>query len=174
MTHKDLAAALYKASYLRGEFKLRSGQTSNEYFDKYKFESQPELLAEIAKQMAPLVPKGTQVLAGLEMGGIPIATAIALETKLPVCFVRKSAKEYGTMKLAEGAEISGKTICIIEDVITTGGQVIESAEELKNAGAIISEVLCVIDREQSGREKLEAKGLHLQSLFKMAELKASV
>jgi orotate phosphoribosyltransferase len=174
MTRKDLATALYRASYLRGEFKLRSGQTSSEYFDKYQFECIPELLAEIAKKMAPLVPKKTQVLAGLEMGGIPIATAIALETKLPICFVRKAAKGYGTMKLAEGAEFKGKNICIIEDVITTGGQVIESATLLKNAGAIISEILCVIDREQNGREKLQDKGLHLQSLFKMTELKASV
>lgn len=171
MTRKDLSIAIFKTSYLRGEFKLRSGQTSNEYFDKYQFESDPELLAEIAKKMTPLIPKGTQVIAGLEMGGIPIATALALETGLPLCFVRKSAKEYGTMKFAEGADFKDKKICMIEDVITTGGQVIESAEQLRLAGAIAAEVLCVIDREQGGREKLHDKGLHLQSLFKMSELK---
>src|ERR1700722_4267221 len=104
MTRMELAAAIFKSSYLRGDFKLRSGQKSNEYFDKYRFESEPEILAEIAKKMTPLVPKGTQVLAGLEMGGIPIATALSLESGLPAVFVRKKAKEYGTCRVAEGLE----------------------------------------------------------------------
>ena len=174
MTRKDLAACIFKTSYLRGEFKLRSGQKSNEYFDKYRFESDPELLREIAKKLTPLIPSKTQVLAGLEMGGIPIATALSLESGLPLCFVRKAAKEYGTMKLAEGADIHGKKICVIEDVITTGGQVIESVDLLRKAGAEIADVLCVIDREQGGRDKLQAAGLWLQSLFKMTELKETL
>jgi orotate phosphoribosyltransferase len=174
MTRKDLAAYIFKTSYLRGEFKLRSGQKSNEYFDKYRFESDPELLREIAKKMTPLIPNNTQVLAGLEMGGIPIATALSLESGIPTCFVRKAAKEYGTMKLAEGADIQGKKICVIEDVITTGGQVIESVQLLRKAGAEIADVLCVIDREQGGRDKLQEAGLWLQSLFKMTELKGTL
>lgn len=174
MNRSDLAAAIFKSSYLKGEFKLRSGQKSNEYFDKYRFESQPEILVEIAKKMTPLVPKGTEVLAGLEMGGIPIATALSLETGLPVCFVRKAAKEYGTMKLAEGTAIEGKNVCIIEDVVTTGGQVIESVKELRQAGAKVSNVMCVIDREQKGRDKLQDAQLWLHPLFLMSELKASV
>jgi orotate phosphoribosyltransferase len=174
MTRTELAAAIFKSSYLRGEFKLRSGQTSNEYFDKYRFEAEPEILAEIAKKMTPLVPKGTQVLAGLEMGGIPIATALSMVTGLPVCFVRKEAKAYGTMKLAEGTDVAKKNVCIIEDVITTGGQVIESVKALRKAGAEIANVLCVIDREQGGRDKLQDVQLWLQPLFLMTELKASV
>jgi len=174
MTRLELAAAIFKSSYLRGEFKLRSGQTSNEYFDKYRFEAEPEILIEIAKKMSPLVPKGTQILAGLEMGGIPIATALSLATGIPACFVRKAAKPYGTMKLAEGAEIMKKNICVIEDVITTGGQVIESVKELRKQGAEISNVLCVIDREQGGRDKLQDVQLWLQPLFIMSELKASI
>ncbi len=174
MTRNDLAAAIFKSSYLRGDFKLRSGQKSNEYFDKYRFEADPEILVEIAKKMTPLVPKGTQVLAGLEMGGIPIATALSIETGLPVCFVRKAAKEYGTMKLAEGTDIAGKKVCIIEDVITTGGQVIESVKALRQGKAEIANVLCVIDREQGGRDKLQDVQLWLHPLFLMSELKASV
>jgi orotate phosphoribosyltransferase len=174
MTRKDLASCIFKTSYLRGEFKLRSGQKSNEYFDKYRFESDPELLREIAKKLTPLIPSKTQVLAGLEMGGIPIATALSLESGIPICFVRKAAKEYGTMKLAEGADIQGKKVCVIEDVITTGGQVIESVELLRKSGAEISDVLCVIDREQGGRDKLQNVGLWLQSLFKMSELKETL
>lgn len=174
MTRNDLAAAIFKTAYLRGEFKLRSGQTSNEYFDKYRFESDPELLREIAKKMTPLVPDGTTVLAGLETGGIPIATALAMESGIEICFVRKKAKEYGTMKLAEGADIAGKKVCVIEDVVTTGGQVIESVRQLRKLGAEITDVLCVIDREQGGRDKLQDEKLWLHPLFLMSELKASI
>ena len=113
MTRQELAKKIYDIAHLTGEFKLRSGQVSNEYFDKYRFEAQPTLLREIAKQMAPLIPAGTEILAGLEMGGIPIATALSLETGLPCVFVRKEAKEYGTCKFAEGLEISGKKVCEI-------------------------------------------------------------
>lgn len=171
MTRKDLAAAIYKSSYIQGNFKLRSGQSSNEYFDKYRFESRPELLVEIAKKMSPLIPPDTEVLAGLEMGGIPIATALSIISGIPVCFVRKAAKDYGTMKFAEGIDIQNKKLCIIEDVITTGGQVIESAKDLRKLDAQANHVLCVIDREQGGRDKLFDQGLRLQALFKMTELK---
>ncbi len=174
MTRNGLAGAIYKSAYLRGEFKLRSGQTSTEYFDKYCFESDPELLREIAKKMSPLVPERTEVLAGLELGGVAIATALGLESGYNLCFVRKKAKEYGTMKLAEGAVIGGKKVCIIEDVVTTGGQIIESVRELRKLGAEITDVLCVIDREQGGRDKLQDEKLWLHPLFLMSELKASV
>lgn len=172
LTRKELATQIFQTAYLRGEFKLRSGQISNEYFDKYRFESDPLILDEIARNLAPLVPKGTQLLAGLEMGGIPIATALSLRTGIPVIFVRKSAKDYGTMKFAEGADAIGKNICVIEDVITTGGQVIESTADLRSLNAKVENVLCVIDREQSGEKKLADAGLKLQSLFKMSELKS--
>lgn len=171
MTKAELARNIYQTAYLRGEFLLRSGQTSREYFDKYRFESNPILLQQIARHMAKLLPAGVEGLAGLEMGGIPIATALSLEIGLPTCFVRKSAKEYGTCQFAEGFEIKNKKLCIIEDVITSGGQVILSAKDLRAAGAVIEHVLCVIDREQGGREKLNASELQLQSLFTMSELK---
>ncbi|HID22117.1 MAG TPA: orotate phosphoribosyltransferase, partial [Planctomycetaceae bacterium] len=117
--------------------------------------------------------EGTDVLAGLEMGGIPLATAISLETGLEACFVRKKAKEYGTCKFAEGNAVEGRTLCIVEDVITTGGQVILSAEDLRNAGAKVEHVLCVIDREAGGTERLADAGLSLHPLFTMSELKAA-
>ena len=103
----DLAHRIYATSHLTGEFTLRSGRVSNEYFDKYRFESDPVLLAEVAEAMATLVPEGIEVLAGLEMGGIPVVTALARVTGLPACFVRKSAKKYGTAKFAEGADVDG-------------------------------------------------------------------
>lgn len=170
MDKYGLAKVIYNASHLNGEFQLRSGLLSNEYFDKYLFESDPTLLSEIAEQLSKLIPEGTEVLAGLEMGGIPIATALSLKTGIPVVFVRKEAKSYGTCKLAEGIDIQNKNVCIIEDVVTTGGQIKLSAEDLKQVGAKVKDVLCVIDRNQSGKENLEDAGLLLQSLLTMEEL----
>jgi orotate phosphoribosyltransferase len=173
MNDKELASKIYKISHLTGTFTLRSGQVSNEYFDKYLFESEPELLAQIAGYMAEMIPQGTEILAGLEMGGIPIATAISLRTGIPAIFVRKKAKEYGTAKLAEGIDFSGRKVCVIEDVVTTGGQIVMSANDLRKRGAGIEYVLCVIERDIKGRENLKKEGLELVSLFTMEELKAS-
>src|ERR1700678_3184328 len=112
MTPEQLATRIFQCSHLTGSFLLRSGKTSTEYFDKYQFESDPTLLKEIGRQMVPLIPKGTDYLAALEMGGIPIATALSFETGIPVIFVRKTAKEYGTCKFAEGPAIKGKRLTL--------------------------------------------------------------
>ncbi|MFS4460948.1 orotate phosphoribosyltransferase [Bdellovibrio sp. HCB2-146] len=170
MTRQELAKKIYDVAHLTGEFKLRSGQVSNEYFDKYRFEAQPHLLREIAKQMAPLIPPGTEVLAGLEMGGIPIATALSLETGLPVAFIRKEAKEYGTCQFAEGYDLKGKKVCVVEDVVTTGGQVVISTQDIRSLGAQVEHVLCVIHRgPQFPEPKLTEVGLTLTPLFKKSD-----
>ncbi len=171
MNKIDLAREVFRLSHRTGTFKLRSGQTSNEYFDKYQFESQPKVLREIARMLVPLLPQDTEILGALEMGGIPIATAIALETGHPVVFVRKQPKDYGTCRFAEGPDIQGRKITLIEDVITTGGQIVISATDLRNDGAIITDVLGVIDRSEGKREKLDQASLKLHALFTMAELK---
>ncbi|OFZ31862.1 MAG: orotate phosphoribosyltransferase [Bdellovibrionales bacterium RIFCSPHIGHO2_01_FULL_40_29] len=166
MNHSELAKKIDAICHLKGDFLLRSGTRSHEYFDKYRFESQPTLLREIAEQMKSLIPPGTEALAALEMGGIPIGTALSLATGIPCAFIRKEAKEYGTCQFAEGFEIKGKKLCLIEDVITSGGQVLLSTDDLRNEGAIVEHVLCVINR--GGAEavsKLSAKGLGLKSLF---------
>lgn len=173
MTKKDLAKKIYDVAYLTGTFKLRSGQTSHEYFDKYRFEAKPEVLKEIAIQLAPLVPKGTEVLAGLEMGGIPIATALSLQTGIPCVFVRKAAKDYGTCQFAEGLDVQGRNVCVIEDVITTGGQVVLSTNDLRSLGANVQNVLCVIHRGSGEEPKLKEIGLNMTALFNMQELKAT-
>ena len=146
MNRKELGIAIYETSHITGEFLLRSGQISNEYFDKYLFESNPDLLKSIAEEMTSQIPEGTEILAGLEMGGIPIATAMSFETGVPTIFVRKKAKEYGTKKLAEGIDFKGKNVLIIEDVVTTGGQIIKSANELRELGAEISSVRSCVSR----------------------------
>jgi len=166
----DLADQINSISRLTGTFTLRSGQIATEYFDKYRFEAQPALLFQIAAALAPMVPAGTEVLAGLEMGGIPIATALSLHTGLPAAFVRKEAKQYGTARLAEGAEIAGKRVTVVEDVITTGGQVVLSTAKLRSLGAIVEHVLCVIDRSPDQAAALTAEGLQLHALLTRAQL----
>jgi orotate phosphoribosyltransferase len=158
---------------LTGEFRLHSGAITSEYFDKYRFEADPDLLQEIGAAMAGLVPDGTQVLAGLELGGIPIVTVLSQSTGLPARFVRKQAKEYGTCQGVEGGEVRGLRVTIVEDVITSGKWVLAGCDELRALGAVVDTVLCVIDRESGGRENLASTGLQLQALFRMSELKAS-
>ena len=117
---------------------MRSGQVASEYFDKYLFEAQPDLLARVVEQMVPLLPEGTEVLGGLELGGVPIATILSARTGLPGLFVRKKAKDYGTCKLAEGGDVSGRQVTLIEDVITTGGAVRDATNALRAEGAIVA------------------------------------
>src|SRR3954463_12554724 len=169
----DLARRIYAAAHLRGTFTLRSGVVSDEYFDKYRFESDPDLLAAIAAACRELVPSGMDALAGLELGGVPLATMISQVTGLPTVFVRKEAKTYGTCRLAEGADIDGRRLCIIEDVVTSGGAILDAASELRARGAELGPVMCVIDRESGGREKLAVEGLELAGLYTMSELSAA-
>lgn len=167
----QLAEKVFRACYLEGSFTLRSGKTSHEYFDKYQFESNPALLSPIAHELVSLIPPDTECLGALEMGGIPIATALSLLTQLPIVFVRKEAKNYGTCQFAEGLAFKAKKVCIIEDVVTTGGQVLLSTAQLRAEEAVIHTVLCVIDRSEGQTQKLQEAGLTLKALFTMAELK---
>jgi orotate phosphoribosyltransferase len=171
MTRIELAKQIFQVAHLTGEFKLRSGIISNEYFDKYQFESNPELLNEISKYLIEIINFDYDLLAGLEVGGIPIATALSLRTNKPMVFVRKKAKEYGTAKFVEGQNVENKKLLIIEDVVTSGGQIISSVEDLRKEGAIIDKAICVIDREQGGKNALKNIGIELFSLFTMNELK---
>lgn len=170
MNKNELGKRIYEVSNIKGEFLLRSGQMATEYFDKYLFEANPEILSSIAEHLAAILPDDFSQLAGLEMGGIPISTALSLRTGTPVLFVRKEAKEYGTCKIAEGGEIAGEELVIIEDVVTTGGAIIDAVRELRKRGALVNHVFCVIDREGTGRENLENLGLTFSPLFTKSEL----
>jgi orotate phosphoribosyltransferase len=167
-----LASRVFAASHLTGTFVLRSGRTADRYFDKYRFESDPTLLAAIVEELAPLVPPGTDGLAGLELGGVPIATMLSATTGLPAFFVRKQAKKYGTEKICEGGDIGGMRLLIVEDVVTTGGQILLSAQDLRAEGAFVDHALCVIDREAGGMEVVGAEGIALRPLFRMSELES--
>jgi orotate phosphoribosyltransferase len=168
----DLATRLQEMCRLTGRFVLRSGQVSETYFDKYQFEADPELLRAVADLAVELVPDGTELLAGLELGGVPVATAMSLATGIPQVLVRKEAKTYGTAKLAEGPDVDGCRVLVVEDVITTGGQVVASTEELRALGAVVESVLCVIDRRPAPNspDKLSGAGLAVLSLFTADDL----
>ena len=167
-----LGARVYAASHLTGSFVLRSGRTADHYFDKYRFESDPSLLADIVAALVPLVPAGTEGLAGLELGGVPLATMLSSATGLPAFFVRKEPKKYGTERVCEGGNVAGKRLLIIEDVVTTGGQMVLSAQDLRAEGAVVSDAVCVIDREGGGTEVVAAEGIRLHALFTMRELES--
>lgn len=168
-----LAADVYATCHLTGEFTLRSGQVSHEYFDKYLFEGRPSLLKDVATAMVQLLPTDAEVLAGMEMGGIPIATVMSQITGLPTVFVRKAAKEYGTRKAAEGGEVDGLRVVGIEDVVTTGGALVNGCQELRRLGALLDTVVCAIDRDQGGAANLAAEGIALRSALTRADLEAA-
>ncbi|MGC4110368.1 MAG: orotate phosphoribosyltransferase [Nocardioides sp.] len=168
----DLARDVDARCRLTGEFTLRSGQIASEYFDKYLFETDPELLARVAAAMVPLVPEGTDLLGGLEMGGIPIVTVLSAQTGIPALFVRKEAKTYGTCKLAEGPDVSGRRITLVEDVITTGGAVRNAVLALRGSGAGVETVVCAIDRSPGEDNPLADVGLEIRSVLTKADLDA--
>ena len=168
-----LAADVYATCHLTGEFTLRSGQVSHEYFDKYLFEGRPSLLKDVATAMVQLLPRDAEVLAGMEMGGIPIATVMSQITGLPTVFVRKAAKEYGTRKAAEGGVVDGLRVVGIEDVVTTGGALVNGCQELRRLGALLDTVVCAIDRDQGGAANLAAEGIALRSALTRADLEAA-
>ncbi|HLG91694.1 MAG TPA: orotate phosphoribosyltransferase [Acidimicrobiales bacterium] len=172
MDREELGRRIYSACYLTGQFRLRSGQVSSAYFDKYRLEADPVLLREVGGALASQLPAGTEVVAGLELGGVPLATVVSQLTGLPAAFVRKAAKPYGTCQLAEGAPVEGRRVAVVEDVVTTGGQVVASCLELAAAGARVRSVLCVVDREAGASASLAAHGVALSSLFTLAELGA--
>jgi orotate phosphoribosyltransferase len=165
----DLAKRIQSACMIQGRFTLRSGEITNRYFDKYLFEADPGLLRSVTAAMVELIPADTEVLAGLEMGAIAIVAALGAHTGLPCAFVRKYPKPHGTRRLAEGADVVGRRLLIVEDVITSGGQVIISANQLRELGATVDQALCVIDRSRDGAASLAADGITMRRLFRYAD-----
>lgn len=165
-----LARRLYSVSHLEGEFLLRNGQVISQYFDKYQFESDPALLDSVAYHLSDLLPAGAELLAGIELGGVPLATALSLRTGLPSVLVHKHPKDYGTRRLVEGPSVKGKKLVIVDDIISSGYQVIESTTALVEHGAKILGLICVIEREHGARQKIESLGWPLSAVFTEVEL----
>jgi len=166
----ELGRDVIDASLLHGEFVLSSGATSSYYLDKYLFETRPGILRRLAKAFAGHVPPDTQRIVGTELGAVALAAALSLEIDLPFVIARKVSKEYSTAKLIEGELEPGDRVVVVEDVITSGTQAIRAAERVREAGAEVTMILAVIDREEGGAEAMAAAGLSLTALFTRSSL----
>lgn len=149
---------------------MRSGTVSDTYFDKYRFESDPRLLRSIAEFMMPRLPNDAEVLCGMEMGGIPLATVLSQLSGLPAAFIRKERKTYGTCQYAEGASLLGKRIVLIEDVVSSGGAILDAVAMLEADGINVDTAICVIDRQSGGIDALAEAGVELRAIFTMEEI----
>jgi orotate phosphoribosyltransferase len=165
-----LARQLVRASYLKGDFVLRSGKKSNRYFDKFLFETEPALLKQLGTQLAELVPKQTQRLAAPELGAVLLGGAVSMETELPLLLVRKEPKGYGTGKQIEGRFVAGERVTVIEDVVTTGGDSLRSVQVLRDAGLDVIHLVVVLDRGEGGEENIRAAGIPYSPLFRIGDL----
>jgi len=165
-----LARDLVRASYLKGDFILRSGKRSNRYFDKFLFETDPQLLKRIGEHLARLVPKQTQRLAAPELGAVLLGGAVSMETGLPLLLVRKEPKAYGTGKQLEGRFTPGERVTVIEDVVTTGGDSLRSIQVLRNAGLDVIHLLVVLDRGEGGEENIHEARIPYSPLFHITDL----
>lgn len=154
--NEDLVRRLVAASELHGDFVLSSGKRSSVYFDKFRFLAQPSLLRELAHEVAGLIPGGTDHLAAPEGAATLLVAAVSLETGLPVAVVRKEAKTYGTLSQIEGVAPAGAKTMLIEDVSTTGHQVLRAAKVLKAAGVDVTRIVLAIDR--GGADHLRQAG----------------
>ena len=170
MTVQDttLRDDLLAAAVLRGSFTLRSGKTSSYYVDKYRFQVRPALLRRVAAALAGLIAPGTERLAGVELGAVPLVTAVALHTGIPFVIVRKGAKDYGTANLIEGEPLEGAAVTLVEDVCTTGGAALEAAEKVALAGGRLLRIAIVLDRGDGGVANLRAAGHDARALFTLA------
>lgn len=165
-----LARKIAEVALLRGEFKLRSGRMSSFYLDKYLFSTRPEILRELGRMFAERIPPGTTLLAGAELGGIPLVSAASLASGLPCVFIRNQKKDYGTAKQLEGRMTSSDLVVIVEDVATTGGQVLEAAKVISDAGATVVKIIATIDRMEGARENIEQAGYAFDALFTVRDL----
>jgi orotate phosphoribosyltransferase len=168
----DLGKRLLAASYLEGDFVLRSGRRSKFYLDKYLFETQPDLLHDIAAGLAQkLTPhEPFDLLAGPELGAVAIVAALSMAAGKPFVIVRKAEKGYGTRKVMEGRAVPGQSVVIVEDVVTSGGMALQACRQLREFGLEVKALLCVVDRQEGGREAIEAEGVTFEPLFSASSL----
>jgi orotate phosphoribosyltransferase len=168
----DLLARIREIAYLEGDFTLRSGKRSRYYLDKYRFETQPELLGPIGDRLAAAIAEhdpGAARIAAPELGAVPLAAAASLSSGLPFVIVRGAAKEYGTANRLEGVWEAGERVCLVEDVVTSGGAAIEAVKALREAGLVCDTAVCVLDREEGGVDGLARQAVRLWPLFRAGD-----
>ena len=175
MTDGELKLALREHAYLEGDFVLRSGKRSKYYLDKYRFETRPDILAALGERIARAArefePEATR-LAGPELGAVALAAAGSLASGLPFLIVRKAAKDYGTSNRIEGVYAEGETVCLVEDVVTSGGALLDAVEALRASGLTVRSAICVVDREEGGADALARQAVRLRPLFRASEIVA--
>jgi orotate phosphoribosyltransferase len=169
----DLGARLRDHALLEGDFVLRSGRRSSYYLDKYRFETLPELLGPLGERLADVVrehePDAVR-LAGPALGAVALAASASLASGLPFLIVREAAKEYGTTNRLEGLYEPGETVCVLEDVVTSGGALAEAVGALREAGLVVRNAVCVVDREEGGADALARLGVRLRCLYRASDL----
>jgi orotate phosphoribosyltransferase len=173
LTDEELTLALREHAFLEGDFLLRSGKRSRYYLDKYRFETRPDLLAVLGERIAGAVaevePEATR-LAAPELGAVVLAAAGSLASGLPFVIVRNAPKEYGTANRIEGAYEKGERVCLIEDVVTSGGALLEAVSALREAGLTVETAICVVDREEGGAEALARESVRLRPFFHASDV----
>ena len=170
MNKAQLTKRVKETSYLEGDFVLRSGKRSKYYMDKYLFETQPDILKALGKEFCKYLTPDITLIAGAELGGVALAAATAMEANKPWIIVRNSKKDYGTSKLVEGTLKKGDVVLFVEDIATTGGQVLEAAKVIAEAGATVKKIVAVIDRRQGARENIEKAGYTFESILTKDDL----
>ncbi len=177
MTDAELAQRLREHAYLEGEFVLRSGRRSRYYLDKYRFETDPELLRALGERLAAraLAVEADQpdLLAGPELGAVALAAAASLASGIPFLIVRKDAKTYGTERRIEGAYEAGSRVCLVEDVVTTGGAAVGAVKALRDVGLQCRTAVCVVDRDEGGCDALARQAVRLHALFRTGDIVAA-
>ena len=173
MNDAELKAALREHAYLEGDFVLRSGRRSSYYLDKYRFETRPDLLGALGERIADAVrahEPDADLLAGPELGAVALAAAASLASGLPFLIVRKQAKEYGTANRLEGVYAPGQNVCLVEDVVTSGGAAVEAVKAVREEGLVCRSAVCIVDREEGGADALARQAVRLRPLFTASEL----
>ncbi len=171
MTKQQLAARIKQEAYLEGDFVLRSGKRSKYYLDKYLFEGSPDILKALGEHFAEFITQDVTLLAGPELGGVALAASTSIASGVKWVIIRNSKKDYGTSKLVEGGEITpSDTVLLIEDIATTGGQVLEAAKVITDAGAKVKKIVAVIDRKQGARENITKAGYEFESIITKEDL----
>ena len=173
MTDEELAGLIAARALLEGDFVLRSGRRSTWYLDKYRFETDPELLRAIGGRLADAVARhepDAVRLAGPALGAVALAASASMASDLPFMIVRGETKEYGTANRIEGPFETGELVCLVEDVVTSGGALAEAVSALRDAGLVVRSAVCVVDREEGGSDALARIGVRLRPLFRAEQL----
>ena len=173
MTHEELGQLVVERALLEGDFVLRSGRRSTWYLDKYRFETDPELLRALGARLAEDVracEPDTVRLAGPALGAVALAASAAMASGLPFIIVRGEAKEYGTANRIEGPFERGELVCLLEDVVTSGGALAEAVSAVRAEGLVVRHAVCVVDREEGGSDALARLGVRLHALFRASQL----